>query len=89
MENVKIKELGSYQGKYLFAIDIAGLDYKVTLSRNYWLELTDGKEPAAQLVLDSIMFLLSHEPKESILKEFDLEDIKKYFPQYESQIKSK
>ncbi|MDD5749707.1 MAG: hypothetical protein PHO91_02880 [Patescibacteria group bacterium] len=88
MENVKIKSIGAYQGRYLFLVSIGQVDYRVTLSRDYWLELTDGSQPAEQLILDSIMFLLSHEPKESILKEFDLEDIKKYFPEFEREIKN-
>ena len=35
------------------------------------------------LVRDSFAFLLEREPKESILREFDLSVIKRYFPQYE------
>jgi hypothetical protein len=35
------------------------------------------------LVRDSFAFLLQREPKESILKEFDLSIIKRYFPEYD------
>ena len=35
------------------------------------------------LVRDSFTFLLEREPKESILREFDLPVIKRYFPEYE------
>jgi hypothetical protein len=35
------------------------------------------------LVRDSFAFLLEREPKESILRDFDLAVIKKYFPDYE------
>jgi glycine/D-amino acid oxidase-like deaminating enzyme len=38
---------------------------------------------AEDLVRDSFAFLLQREPKESILKEFDLSIIKRYFPDYE------
>ena len=37
---------------------------------------------AQQLVVDSFVFLLEREPKESILKAFDLSVIKRYFPDY-------
>ena len=36
-----------------------------------------------ELVRDSFAFLLEREPKESILKEFDLPAIKRYFPDYD------
>ena len=35
------------------------------------------------LVKDSFAFLLQREPKESILKQFDLSVIKRYFPDYD------
>jgi hypothetical protein len=35
------------------------------------------------LVADSFGFLLGREPKESILREFDLSVIKRYFPDYD------
>lgn len=35
------------------------------------------------LVRDSFAFLLEREPKESILREFDLSVIKHYFPEYD------
>jgi hypothetical protein len=38
---------------------------------------------AAELVRDSLAFLLEREPKESILKEFDLAVIQRYFPDYD------
>jgi len=37
---------------------------------------------AEELVTDSFAFLLEREPKESILKEFDLSVIQRYFPDY-------
>ena len=36
-----------------------------------------------ELVGDSFAFLLEREPKESILKEFDLALIRRYFPEYD------
>lgn len=89
MGNVNLKKLSSYQGKYLFEVDISGDSHKISLGRDYWLKLTDGTEPASQLVLDSLMFLLAREPKENILPEFDLADISKYFPEYEKVISKK
>lgn len=41
-----------------------------------------GRSPE-QLVADSLAFLLEREPKESILREFDLSAIRRYFPEYD------
>jgi hypothetical protein len=41
-----------------------------------------GRRPE-DLVSDSFRFLLQREPKESILREFDLAVIKRYFPEYD------
>ena len=38
---------------------------------------------AEDLVQDSFAFLLERESKESILREFDLSVIKRYFPEYD------
>jgi hypothetical protein len=37
-------------------------------------------------VADSFAFLLEREPKESILREFDLSVITRYYPEYERAI---
>ena len=42
-----------------------------------------GGRSAEQLVEDSFAFLLEREPSRSILAEFDLSTIKRYFPEYD------
>jgi len=42
---------------------------------------------AEELVRDSFGFLLEREPKESILKEFDLSVIQRYFPDYDGAMR--
>ncbi|TME14762.1 MAG: hypothetical protein E6I70_12965 [Chloroflexi bacterium] len=46
-----------------------------------------GTDPA-DLVRRSFEFLLAKEAKESILREFDISAIKRYFPDYEAAIRS-
>lgn len=41
-----------------------------------------------QLVEASVRFLLDREPKESIMSRFDLDVISRFFPEYESTVKS-
>ena len=40
-----------------------------------------------ELLRQSFYFLLEREPKESILREFDLRVISRYFPEYETEIR--
>lgn len=68
-------------------ISIGNFDYKVTLSDDYWQKLTGGAIPKEELVKRSFDFLLEREGPESILKEFDLPLIGKYFPEYEKTVK--
>ena len=42
---------------------------------------------AAELVKKSFEFLLENEPKESILRRFQLREISRYFPGFEKEIK--
>lgn len=61
----------------------------VSLTNDYYQKLTGGAIPKEELVKMSFQFLLAHEPKESILREFDLPVIGRYFPQYEAEIKKR
>ena len=61
----------------------------VSLQASYYQDLTEGKVREEDLINQSFQFLLRHEPKESILSEFDLSIISRYFPQYESEIKAR
>jgi hypothetical protein len=45
-----------------------------------------GKGSVEDLLVRSFEFLLEREPKESILRHFDLKDIGRYFPEYEREI---
>jgi hypothetical protein len=47
-----------------------------------WERFGGGYETRAELVEESVRFLLEREPKESILRSFDLRDIARYFPEY-------
>ncbi len=61
--------------------------HEVTLSRAAYERLAGGTAQPAALVRKSFTFLLEHEPKESILRVFDLSVISRYFPQYETEIR--
>ena len=59
----------------------------VTLRPEYHEKLTGGTDSPEELVRRSFEFLLEREPKESILRQFDLKVISRYFPEYEQKIR--
>ncbi len=61
--------------------------HRVTLTAEYYKRLTDRKIEPQELVKRSFEFLLEREPKESILGQFDLQVIARYFPEYDREIK--
>ena len=63
--------------------------HMVTVTREYYEQLTAGAVSAEALVETSFAFLLAREPNTSILSAFDLKVISRYFPEYEREIKRK
>jgi hypothetical protein len=61
--------------------------HEVTLSHQAYDQLTGGKIPPEALVRESFGFLLEQEPKESILRHFDLTVIGRYFPAFEAELR--
>ena len=60
--------------------------HRVTLRKTDYERLSGGKLSPEALVTESFRFLLEREPKESILRSFDLTVIGRYFPEYEREI---
>ncbi len=60
--------------------------HTVTLDEKYYQQLTKGKITKEQLISKSFEFLLKREPKESILSQFNLKVISRYFSEYERVI---
>jgi hypothetical protein len=56
--------------------------HDVGVSDADWDRFGGGFEERADLVEASIVFLVEREPKESILRSFELRDIARYFPDY-------
>ncbi len=57
--------------------------HTVTVPVSYYEKLTDKKVSADVLVKKSFEFLLEREPNTSILRNFELSIIGRYFPEYE------
>ena len=63
--------------------------HRVKLAPEYYKKLCGGTITHEWLIIQSFKFLLEREPNTSILKEFDLEVISQYFPEYEEEISSR
>jgi len=61
--------------------------YSVRVTRDDLARLAPGDGDPERLVRASFVFLLEREPKESILRSFELPVIGRYFPEYGSEIR--
>lgn len=90
MENISIKEQRETEDGWEFEVLVGEAgnisSHTVSLSRAYWEKLTEEKVDPEELVEKSFVFLLEREPKESILPQFKLPVIGRYFPEYEEDI---
>lgn len=65
---------------------IADQTHTVRVRETYYQRLTNGDVSPEELVRESFAFLLEREPAASILTEFELPLIERYFPEYEATI---
>jgi hypothetical protein len=66
----------------------AKTEHLVEVTHDYYNFLAEGKITMEELVQKSFDFLLEREPKESILRKFNIKMISHYFPEYEKSIKN-
>ena len=60
--------------------------HEVTVARAELDRLAEPGESGSQFIRRCFEFLLEREPKESIMRSFDISVIKKYFPDFEREI---
>lgn len=63
--------------------------HRVHMSQEYYRELCGATITHEFVLISAFRFLLDKEPNTAILPEFDLQDINRYFPQFESEIKDR
>jgi hypothetical protein len=66
--------------------DPAATHHEVTASRDLLELMRPGAEGPDELIRASFVFLLEREPREAILRSFDLPVIRRYFPEWERAI---
>lgn len=93
MEKISVEEKEKSDNGWVFAVRVGeegeSTEHKVTLPKDYYDTLTRGWLTPEELVRQSFEFLLARESKESILREFELPVIQKYFPEYEGEMQKK
>ena len=60
--------------------------HHVTMARALHQRLTAGKATPGACIEAAFRFLLDREPKESILRSFDIAVISRYFPEFEREL---
>jgi hypothetical protein len=60
--------------------------HRVTMAMDVCERLTAGKHSPERLLEAAFRFLLDREPKESILRRFDVTVISHYFPEFEREL---
>lgn len=88
MQDIKVEKTKDFP-EAEFEVDVDGSKYTVDVTEEYYKKLTRGIVTPEELIKESFRFLLEREPKESILKRFDLPTIHKYFPEFEVEIYQK
>ena len=90
MINIEVEKIEETDDQWQFQVTVSqqasSSHHQVSLAHDDWKRLTDGEEKPESLIERSFRFLLEREPKESILSQFDLIIINRYFPEYESEI---
>jgi hypothetical protein len=83
---IEIERPGENQFRVRVSENGSETSHLVTVKPEDYLRLTGGRVDTAELLRKSFEFLLENEPKESILRQFDLQVIERYFPQYEREM---
>lgn len=90
-DGIRITEINQSEKGWTFLVELGHgdnlIEYYVDLDRDYWTQLTSGRLEPARLIEATFKFLLEKEPKEMIMKKFNLNNVTKFFPQYEYEIK--
>ncbi len=79
------------ESQYLVRIEegASSTEHTVTVTADDLARYAPSGTPPEKLLKASFEFLLEHEPKESILRQFRLPVIEQYFPEYPRRIRAK
>lgn len=90
MAEVDVQPAGEGSGETRYTVTIRDGDssttHQVTVTDGDYRRLGERHDSKEDLVRASFEFLLEREPQESILPQFDLAVISRYFPEFEREI---
>lgn len=89
---IKVNQIKELEQAWKFEVEVEENGTKtrhlVTVDKDYFTQFAN-KFPSVEILVEkSFEFLLHREPKESILKEFNLTVIEQYFPEYKEKVKN-
>ena len=88
MNSIEVNKTDT-NGGWVFEVIVSNgnsTTHKVTLTNEYYNHLGLTNIDTIKLVESSFNFLLEREPKEMILRKFDLKIISNYFSEYETRL---
>lgn len=89
MTEIKVKKISENESLE-FEVEVVGEGsrsrHRVSMGKDFYKNLETKVSPE-EVIKKSFEFLLEREPKESILREFDVSIISQYFPEYKEKIK--
>jgi len=90
MAEIKVSLVSDDNDEYIYDVEVAeggsATEHRVTLAFDYYETVTSEEIDPDEFVKQSFEFLLSKEPKEAILGEFDIEEISQHFPDFEDEV---
>lgn len=90
-DEMRVTETNQSENGWTFLVELGQgeglLEYWIEVDRDYWTRLTNRRIEPSDLVTRMFSFLLGKEPKELILKKFNIADVAGHFPMFEIEIK--
>ncbi len=86
MAEILVKKEDNDTYKVIVKEDSSSTTHNVTMSQANFKRLSQNKCSKEEFIKKSFEFLLEREPKESILRKFNITTISTYFPEFEGEI---
>lgn len=95
MAKISVVTLPPTDDRWRYLVEITESDgsgsktsHQVSMGKDYYMDMTErGRIIPEEFIEKSFEFLLEKEPKDSILRQFDIIQINDYFPEYEKEIR--
>ena len=90
-DDIRVTEANQREEGWTFLVELGHgeglIEYFIDVDKDYWTRLTSRRVEPADLVRETFRFLLDKQPKEVILKRFNIAEVAGQFPVFEHEIK--